>query len=146
MKWPKSSREDDFLMLLSMLFLYYHSLKRCVVALPFNVLEPHLLKVAHWFWRRRKCKKVIDRRIDGWTEEGQHIRKAHLRFQLRSDIKKKNASWYHPALIVVSKSECYYQSLIYYLTYFINIIDERNLQYANISLKEASIWKQHWLS
>ena len=69
--------------------------------------------------------------------------KSSLGLSAQVRYKEKNAPSYHTALIGISKSKFYYQSLIYYQTYFINIIDERNLQYANISRKEVSIWKQH---
>ena len=68
-----------------------------------------------------------------------HKSSLELSAQVRYMYKEKNASWYHTALIGVSKSKWYYQTLLYYLTYFIIIIDERNLQNASMSLKEASI-------
>ena len=77
------------------------------------------LKVTHWFWRRRqKCEKVTDRWMDRGRATDDHKSSLELSAQVRYMYKEKNTSWYHTALIGVSKSKWYYQTLLYYLTYF----------------------------
>ena len=80
-------------------FHYYHSLieKGWCVALHFNALVPHLLRMFcikfDWKWltgSEEEDRNVKRLRTDGWTEVGQQtIIKAHLSFQLRSDIRKR---------------------------------------------------------
>ena len=51
--------------------------------LPKDALRQIWLKLAQWFWRRRKkCEKFTDRRTDRRTDGRRANRKAHLSFQL----------------------------------------------------------------